>query len=219
MRKHSLPLLTILLYLITFAWRPAIGLTALSMTRQFLLEMLQIVPVVFVLTGLIAIWVPPTVILQHFGDNSGWRGRGLSLLIGAFSAGPIYAAFPFAQTLLQKGASLSNVVIVISAWAVIKVPLVLAETRFLGLQFALTRYLLSVPAVLCIGLLTESLVGKVAVSPAKTENPFPGINCGACGQSTCEELADLCAAGEATVDQCVILKNRQRKEKEASSAS
>jgi len=175
---------------------------------QFFKEMLQIVPVVFLLTGLIAVWLPPALVLRHLGNSSGWQGKGLSLLVGAFSAGPIYAAFPLAQTLLQKGASISNVVIIISAWAVIKVPLVLAEARFLGAGFALARNTLTLPAILLIGMLTEKVVRQVTVDEQARKFLFPGHNCGACGYASCEQLAQLCHIGEATPDQCVLLKRQ-----------
>ncbi|MBI9101104.1 MAG: hypothetical protein JEY99_01720 [Spirochaetales bacterium] len=68
------------------------------LTAGFLIEMLQILPPVLIITALITIGVPPEVIRKGLGNGSGIKGRLLSLLIGSFSAGPVYAAFPATET-------------------------------------------------------------------------------------------------------------------------
>ncbi|MCR3922581.1 MAG: ferredoxin, partial [Firmicutes bacterium] len=83
----------------------------------------------------------------RFGAKSGFGGHILSFVLGSLSAGPIYAAFPISKALLGKGASVTNIVIIISSWAVIKVPMLANEAKFLGPKFMLTRWLLTVVAI------------------------------------------------------------------------
>jgi uncharacterized membrane protein YraQ (UPF0718 family) len=94
-----------------------------------------------------------------------------SLLIGSSSAGSIYIAFPICQSILKKRASVSIVVVILSAWAVIKIPMLFVEMKFLCNEFMITRYILTVPGVLFIGMVTEWFVdAKVIIAESdKTE--------------------------------------------------
>lgn len=180
---------------------------AIRLTGSYLLEMVKVLPAVFVLSSLLLVWVPRELIMKTLGAESGWKGKLLSLAFGSLSAGPIYAAFPVAAALLSKGASLANVVIIISSWAVVKVPMLIVESSFLGVKFAAVRYLLTVPTILAIGYITPLLVGKVkqqAEQPLISElaRLLPGLNCGACGFATCSEYARHVLENPQTSCQC-----------------
>jgi uncharacterized membrane protein YraQ (UPF0718 family) len=52
---------------------------------------------------------------------------------------------------MNKGASVTNLVIILSSWAVIKVPMLANEAKFLGPQFMAARWVLTVTAILLMG--------------------------------------------------------------------
>ncbi len=204
-------------YLVTFAYSREVFWRAAHTTWGYIIEMLQVMPAVFVVASLVTVWVPREVIMRNFGGQSGLKGKLASILVGSISAGPIYAAFPIAQSLLHKGASLSNVVIIISAWAVVKLPMLIVESRFLGIQFAAVRYAFTVPALLVIGALThgfltrDEVLGDAAVKVGedlseeeRIAGVLPGYDCGACGYSGCEECAFAMLRGEADASACTV---------------
>lgn len=186
---------------------------ALKLTGSYLLEMLQVMPAVLILTALITTWVPREIISANLGENSGLRGKIASIVIGSVSAGPIYAAFPISQTLMHKGASIGNVVIIISSWAVIKVPMLAVEARFLGARFTMLRYLWTVPGILLIGAICNRVISLTDIPRAKSveDKPLqlllidalPGLGCKACGFAACSEYAQAVASGKAAPDACV----------------
>jgi len=98
--------------------------------------------------------------MRGFGEKSGFRGNLLALLLGSISAGPIYAAFPISKTLLGKGASISNIVIILSSWAVIKVPMLANEAKFLGVNFMIIRWVLTVIVIFVMAYITGMIVKK-----------------------------------------------------------
>ena len=217
LKRNKLPFITLTTYAVVFALDSAIFARAVQNTWMYVREMLEILPAVFVLSALITGWVPPDVILQNFGTDSGIRGKLMSVVVGSLSAGPIYAAFPITQSLLRKGASLANVVIIISAWAVVKLPMLIVESRFLGVQFAAARYLLTVPAILLIGYFVDRSTTRAEVleagqpvqaSPSsvtdRLQEVLPGHNCGACGFTDCAACARSLAQGEVEPEACVI---------------
>ena len=218
-KDNKLTFLTIVLYTITFFVDPQIFFKGLEMTKVFLIQMIEIIPPIFVISSLITVWVPPEVIAKGFGKNSGFKGKILSLLIGGFSAGPIYAAFPLAQALFYKGASVANTVIIISSWAVVKVVMFMVESSFLGLTFALTRYALTIPIIIAMGYIMGKLVSREDIlkelsntkinykSEKDVLKELPNMNCGACGYKSCKDFAAGVMRGEVTIDDCAI---RQR---------
>lgn len=213
-KRNKLLIFTAFVYLLVLLFKTDLFLRAIDLTKGFLLEMLEIMPAVLVISALITVWIPASVIAKHFGNSSGLRGKFISILIGAFSAGPIYAAFPMAKSLLEKGASVGNVVVIISSWAVIKVPMFMVEMKFLGLPFALARYGLTIPAILFLGVLMEKLVKNNELKAEVTtvrENSIevierlPRLDCGACGHGSCKSMAEAIAKGEAKLTDCPIL--------------
>lgn len=160
MKKHKILILAIISYLGVFIYDSSLVMVALEGSKYYFLEMLQILPAVFILTSMIQTWVPTSVIMKYFGNGSGIKGISISLLIGSLSAGPIYAAFPVCQTLLKKGASIKNIVIILSAWAVIKVPMLINEVKFLGFQYMLVRWVLTLIAILIMATIVDRVVKR-----------------------------------------------------------
>ena len=117
--------------------------------------MLTFIPIIFVLMGLLDVWVPRALMEKHVGPTSGWRGIAISMLVGTAAAGPLYAAFPLALALWRKGAKVSNIMIFLNTWAAIKIPMITIELKYLGPSFALLRLALTIPAVIGIGYLVE----------------------------------------------------------------
>lgn len=154
-------------YIILFIAMPDMAYLSGKNSMYYIIEMLQILPVIFILTSIMEAWVPREVIVNGFGENSGLKGGVFSFLLGSFSAGPIYAAFPICKMLLKKGASIANVVIILSAWAVIKVPMLANEAKFLGIQFMGFRWMLTVISILIMAYL-------IAVFVKKEDIPFQG---------------------------------------------
>ncbi len=223
-KENKLIFITIALYVVTFFVDPQIFFRGLEMTKGFLIQMVEIMPPIFVISSLIMVWIPPEVITKGFGKNSGLKGKFLSVLIGGFSAGPIYAAFPVAQALFYKGASVANTVIILSSWAVIKVTMFMVESSFLGLAFASTRYLLTIPMIILMGYVMGKLVSREDIINALEKNKkttyksakevlqeLPNMNCGACGYKSCKDFADGVMKGEVTIDDCVV-RQRQRQQ-------
>jgi len=148
----------IIAYIVIFILKPETGMTAVGNSRYYLKEMLMIMPVIFVLTALLDVWVPKETIMKYLGKQSKSKGIILSFLLGGISAGPIYAAFPVCIMLHKKGASIKNIVIILSSWAVIKIPMLLNEVKFLGIKFMVVRWVLTIIAIVIFSWITSKIV-------------------------------------------------------------
>lgn len=136
-----------IMFIIFFpAWRgPALD----SMVFQ-MKTMLLVIPPIFILLGLLDVWVPREKMIRYMGEKSGFKGRVLAFLLGSFAAGPLYGAFPFAAVLMKKGASFMNILIFIGAWSTTKIPMLLFEMAALGKRFALSRLAIDIVGIVII---------------------------------------------------------------------
>jgi uncharacterized membrane protein YraQ (UPF0718 family) len=136
------------------------GLAVLVTGKNYLLEMLSILPPILILVGLFEVWVPRPVIERAMGKTSGLRGILVSCVLGTAAMGPLYVAFPIGLSLLRKGASLFNVAIFLCVWASIKIPMIFFEIKFLGADFALLRLALTIPSILAISSLLNLILKR-----------------------------------------------------------
>jgi uncharacterized membrane protein YraQ (UPF0718 family) len=137
---------------------PEIGLKSISLTKSNVLEMLSIIPPVFVLLGLLDVWVKRETMVKYMGKGSGMVGVLIAFFIGSAAAGPLYAAFPVAGVLLRKGSSVTNVYIMLGAWSTTKIPLLLFEASSMGLKFTGIRLGMSIIGITVIAVLMEKLL-------------------------------------------------------------
>ena len=132
-----------------------------STTKAFgsLKEMMLVIPPIFVLLGLLDVWVPKETMVKLMGKGSGLKGMGLAFFLGSAAAGPLYGAFPVAITLLKKGSSFTNVLILMGAWSTTKLPMLMFEAASLGIEFTLLRFGLNLFGILGIAFISELVLG------------------------------------------------------------
>ena len=135
--------------------RPALGVRSFSLTWAYVLEMLSVVPPIFILMGLMDVWIPKETMMKYMGKSAGCRGGFFAFLLGAFSSGPLYAAFPMAGMLIKKGVSLTNVFLFLGAWSTAKIPMMLFEVTQLGSKFAGIRFVLSMLGIVILAFIME----------------------------------------------------------------
>ncbi len=137
-----------------------IGMRAVNTTLYSFKEMILILPPIFVLLGLLDVWVPRETMIKYLGEGSGVKGMLISIFIGSAAAGPLYGAFPVALVLMKKGARFSNVLLFIGAWSTTKIPMLLFEMSAMGLKFTLTRLAVSMVGIFAIAFIVEKLMNR-----------------------------------------------------------
>lgn len=92
----------------------------------------------------------------------------------------------------KKGASIRNIIIILSSWAVIKVPMLLNETKFLGPKFMIIRWILTVIAIIIFSwiaakmLKDEDLPEETATKTGLSLNRDACMGCTLCVKSYSE---------------------------------
>lgn len=188
--KENLFLIAVVLvYIIIFIANPAMGMESVKGSGYYIKEMLMIMPVIFILTALLDIWVPKEKIMQYLGKDAKLKGVFLSFVVGSISAGPVYAAFPMCAMLHKKGASIRNIVIILSSWAVIKVPMLINEAKFLGPKFMAVRWILTIISIIIFSWIADKMIkdkdlpGEVLTQAGLHINRDACMGCTLCAQS------------------------------------
>lgn len=154
------PLLILLIFAALAIWLPATATKAVLVTGDYFKEMVLIMPPVFILMGLMEVWIPKNKIQQWLGSGSGLKGAALSVVLGTLPTGPVYVAFPMVGSLIRSGASITNMILFLGSWAALKIPQLMVEIKFLGLSFTLLRFGLTLIVLLAMGYAMEKILAK-----------------------------------------------------------
>jgi uncharacterized membrane protein YraQ (UPF0718 family) len=157
-KRYTYPVVLIAIYLILSVVYPAFARKAVSSTSSSFVEMLKVLPPIFILLGLMDVWIPREQVIKLIGANSGIKGILFSFLLGSAAAGPLYAAFPVAGIMLKKEASFVNILIFIGAWSTTKIPLLMFESSSLGLKFTVTRLIINLVGIAVIAILINRFI-------------------------------------------------------------
>ncbi|OGN89953.1 MAG: hypothetical protein A2158_02190 [Chloroflexi bacterium RBG_13_46_14] len=125
---------------------------------QSFIEMITFIPFLFIIVGLFDVWMPKEKIQRHIGQESGVKGIAIMVLLAMLQAGPLYGAFPVAYMLYRKGAGIRNIFIYLGAFTSMKIPMLGIEIGYLGIEYTITRTLVSLPLFIGIGYLMEIML-------------------------------------------------------------
>jgi uncharacterized membrane protein YraQ (UPF0718 family) len=160
LKKYRAALLTLVVVSIGVLRSRDFGQSMTEITLLQLKEMLLVIPPVFILLGLLDVWVPRQILVRLMGEGSGIQGTVLAILLGSAAAGPLYGAFPAAAVFMNKGVSFRNILIFIGAWSTTKIPMLLFEISSLGARFALTRLTADIVGIIIIAALITAFTPK-----------------------------------------------------------
>jgi len=158
LKRYQFLLVMLVGTLIILAVNPALGMHVYGLAWDNVLGMLGVLPPIFILIGLLDVWVKKETMVKYMGKDSGIVGILLGFFLGAAAAGPLYGAFPVAGVFLNKGSRLSNVLIIVGAWASMKIPLLLFEVSSMGFKFTLIRFVMDIFGVLIIAYSIEKIL-------------------------------------------------------------
>ncbi len=127
---------------------------------NYSLDLLKVLPAAFILIGLFEVWVDSDIIKKHLGEKSGFKGFIWAVLLGGTIVGPVFVAFPIAQSLHKKGARLSVIFTFIGAASACRIPMTVFEASYLGVKFTIIRYVVSIPLIIISSILLGNYLSK-----------------------------------------------------------
>jgi uncharacterized membrane protein YraQ (UPF0718 family) len=157
-RRYRVAIIAAAAFLVLVLAFPAVAPKAGRSFVDQVKTMLLVLPPIFLLLGLLDVWVPRKTLMKYMGPRSGLKGPLIAFALGSAAAGPLYGAFPVSAILMRKGASFTNILIFVGAWSTTKIPMFLFEMHALGTRFAVARLLIDVPGIVLIALALKAII-------------------------------------------------------------
>jgi len=158
LKKYWFLSAVIIVNLIVLVLQLQTGIGALRFTGRNFLNFLFMLTPIFICIGLMDVWIARDTMIQIMGENSGFKGVLVALMLGVVTAVPLYALLPVAGVLLKKGSRISNVLLFLCASASIRIPLLLFEVSSLGWPFTFIRLGLNIVVVFAIAFIIDKLL-------------------------------------------------------------
>ncbi len=171
LKRYRFFLIAVVLVGIITIFNKELGYKSFSISAYSFKEMALIIPPIFILLGLLDVWIPRETMIKFMGESSGLKGIILAILLGSAAAGPLYGAFPIAAIFMKKGVKFSNILIFIGAWSTTKIPMILFEISSLGPKFAFTRLLIDIPGIIFIAYILSKMI-----KPQEIEQLYKNID-------------------------------------------
>lgn len=158
LKRYMFFFITVVITVMLILINKDMGMDALNTTTYSFKEMIIIIPPIFVLLGLLDVWVPRETMVKYMGEGSGLKGIILAIFLGSAAAGPLYGAFPVAIVFMKKGAKFFNILLFLGAWSTTKIPMFLFELSSLGPKFAISRLVASLFGIFLIAYIVNKLL-------------------------------------------------------------
>ena len=107
---------------------------------------------ILILVSVLLYFVPPSVISQYLGTNSGAIGLSIAALVGSVTLIPGFISYPIAAGLIRQGASYAVVATFMTTLMMVGVVTLPLEIKYFGRKVAILRNALNFVAAVVIGL-------------------------------------------------------------------
>ena len=128
-----------------------------KMFKNVLLPFLNIL----ILVSLLLYFVPPSLITEYLGANSGVIGFSIAALVGSVTLIPGFVSYPIAAGLIQQGASYAVVATFMTTLMMVGAVTLPLEIKYFGKTVAVTRNVLNFIAAVIIGLIVGLILGLI----------------------------------------------------------
>ena len=106
--------------------------------------------------GLAQALIPPEAVSRWLGAQSGMRGLLIAEIAGSLTPGGPFGSFTMVYALGKAGADIGVLITYLTAWSTVGVMrMVVWEIPFLGIKFALLRFVICLPMGIVAGLLAR----------------------------------------------------------------
>lgn len=113
--------------------------------------------VILIIIGLMLAVLNPEQISSLLGENSGWIGVLIALIIGSVTLIPGFVAFPLAAALLENGAGYMQIAAFVSALMMVGIVTMPLEMKYFGKKITILRnvfgFVFSIIVAIIIGVI------------------------------------------------------------------
>lgn len=148
----------------------------IEILKNFLSTCESTIPILilmFALLAFIKVGMNSDRVQKGIQKNSGIKSVLFGYIFGFLVSGPIYPGFSLSKILMENGIKIRVVIIMLSTWATLKIPLLPFEIKILGIYVTIVRWIITGIMIFIIGILCELIIKRFEYK-AKSKNKFIG---------------------------------------------
>ncbi|MCL2891683.1 hypothetical protein [Brenneria tiliae] len=130
----------------------------------------QTLVILILMFGLLACIKPildSGVIKEKISRASDYKSMTLAALLGLVISGPIYPGFTLGKMLLANGVRVKTIIILLSVWGTLKLPMLPFEIDILGGKYTLIRWVVTGIGIVIMSLLCDFIITALNRRPTQ----------------------------------------------------
>lgn len=142
-----------------------------------LADMLPRVIAALTVAGMVWVLLPRDRMSRLIGKESGFRGLVIATAAGIITPGGPASAYPLLAVIGGAGADRGALVAYITSWAILGIQRILIwDVPLMGVEFSLTRFLISLPLPILAGLIARRLPLSLSLMEEVRPDPVGSIS-------------------------------------------
>jgi len=133
-------------------------------------QSLFILILMFGLLSFMKIILSSSIIKEKISKANNYKSMLLAALLGLVISGPIYPGFTLGKMLLHSGVKIRTIIILLSVWGTLKLPMLPFEIDILGGEFTLARWIVTGIGIFMMSIVCEYIIIYFDCGPHSTSN-------------------------------------------------
>ncbi|SFR87817.1 permease [Anaeromicropila populeti] len=161
LKSNLLPIISVAAFLVIFIVSPEKGEKIAVKFKDTCIDTIPILLLMFALLAFIKVAMDSDVIKNTIEKSKGVKSVLFAYMFGMLVSGPIYPGYSLGNMLIKKGMQVRVVVIMLSVWATLKIPLLPFEVKALGIKLTAVRWIVTAISIFFMALLSEKMLKVV----------------------------------------------------------
>lgn len=160
MKKYKsifLPLVTLLIAVIIYLINHDKGIQVAVLFFRTCKSTIPILILMFLLLSFLKFGMDTNKLQKNVNKRNGISNIIFAYLFGTLVSGPIYPGFTLSKMLLQGGVKIKIVVVMLSVWATLKIPMLPYELKILGSKLCIIRWIITGVTIMLLSIVCEKI--------------------------------------------------------------
>ncbi len=156
-KSAILPIITLMITIFIYISDRDKGIQVILLFLKTCKSTIPILLLMFLLLSFLKFGMDMTKLQKSINKQDGVKSVIFAYFFGTLVSGPIYPGFALSKMLVQGGVRIRVIVIMLSVWATLKVPMLPYELKILGLKLCIIRWIVTGVVILIIGIVCEKI--------------------------------------------------------------
>lgn len=160
MKKYKsifLPLVTLLVAVIIYLINHDKGIQVAVLFFKTCRSTIPILLLMFLLLSFLKFGMDTNKLRENVNKRNGISNIIFAYLFGTLVSGPIYPGFTLSKMLLQGGVKIKIIVVMLSVWATLKIPMLPYELKILGSKLCIIRWIITGVTIMFLSIVCEKV--------------------------------------------------------------